>query len=307
MYSPEEELLDERLQSKNLRLFVKRDDMIHPFISGNKWRKLKYQLENARLKEKNHLVSFGGAFSNHLLALAAAAAKYGFKSTGFVRGEQVLPLNNTLFLCREFGMDLVFVSREDYRERKEKLFREHFDSDMNAFFIDEGGRSALAVKGCAELIGELRRPYDYIFAACGTGSTLAGIVSGLSNRESPPSNRESPPSVEGVAVLRNAGFLKKDIREAAECDHPFRLHLDFHQGGYAKAPFPFIQWLQDFHRKHGLLLDPVYTGKMMNAIFQLAEADYFKPDSSILAIHTGGLFGLLGMKDSWNQEKGPAG
>ncbi|QEC53667.1 1-aminocyclopropane-1-carboxylate deaminase [Anseongella ginsenosidimutans] len=297
IYSPEEELADARLQAKGLRLFVKRDDMIHPFISGNKWRKLKYQLENARLKGQDHLVSFGGAYSNHLLALAAAAAKYGFKSTGFVRGEEVQPQNNTLFLCREFGMELIFTSREIYREKKTELFREYFHGNPSACFIDEGGRSPLAIKGCAELIGELTRPYDHIFAACGTGSTLAGIVRGIAAGK-------MTAWAEGIAVLKNASFLENDIRDAANTGHPFRLHLDFHQGGYAKAPRPFISWLQDFHRRHGLLLDPVYTGKMMYAIFRLAEENYFKAGSTLLALHTGGLFGLLGMKEKWG---GPAG
>lgn len=298
IYSPEEELADARLQTKGLRLFIKRDDMIHAFISGNKWRKLKYQLEDARLKGQGHLVSFGGAYSNHLLALAAAAAKYGFKSTGFVRGEEVQPLNNTLFLCREFGMELIFTAREIYREKKAELFKEYFHEDPAAYFIDEGGRSPLAVKGCAELVEELTRPYDHIFAACGTGSTLAGILSGIAAGK-------MTASAEGIAVLKNAAFLEKDIREAANTDHSFRLHLDFHQGGYAKAPPSFISWMQDFHRRHGLLLDPVYTGKMMYAIFRLAEENYFRPGSTLLAIHTGGLFGLLGKKDKWDSP--PAG
>lgn len=290
IYSPEEELQDERLRAKGLRLFVKRDDMIHPFISGNKWRKLKYQLEAARSMNQTQLVSFGGAFSNHLLALAAASAKYGFQSTGFVRGEEIRPLNDTLFLCAEFGMDLIYVSREDYRERKRELYNNHFGNDQGACFIDEGGRAPLAVKGCAELVDELTRSYDHIFTACGTGNTLAGIASGIAARK-------IPAMAEGIAVLKNASFLEEDIREMAGAEHTFRLHLDFHQGGYAKATAALVAWLQNFHQRHGLLLDPVYTGKMMFAIFQLAEQDYFKPGSKLLAIHTGGLFGLLGMKD----------
>lgn len=289
IYSPEEELIDERLQAKDLRLFVKRDDMIHPFISGNKWRKLKYILEDARSRGKSHLVSFGGAWSNHLLALAAASAKFGFKSIGIVRGEAVEPYNNTLFLCREFGMDLAFVSREDYRHRKTELFNELYGGDPNAYFIDEGGRSPQGVRGCAELTDELERIYDHIFVPCGTGTTLAGIVKGLGSGK-------LPSSAEGIAVLKNASFLEKEIRELAETDRPFRLHTDYHQGGYAKMPESFTGWLRDFHRKHGLLLDPVYTGKMFYAIFDLAEKNYFKPGSSILAIHTGGLFGLFGLK-----------
>lgn len=297
IYSPEEELNDERLQSKQVQLFVKREDMIHPFISGNKWRKLKYQLEEADKKGQRHLVSFGGAYSNHLLALAAASAKYDFKSTGFVRGEASPQLNDTLFLCREFGMKLLFLTRQDYRLNKKVVFDEQFGSDKEARFIDEGGRSPLAVKGCAELIGELKRSYDRLFVACGTGTTLAGIISGIAAGKYPQAG--PPPLAEGVAVLKNASFLENDIREAAVTEHPFRLHTRFHQGGYAKTPPAYTQWLHDFHRRHGLLLDPVYTGKMMYAIFALAANDYFPPGSRVLAIHTGGLFGLLGMKDRW--------
>ncbi|HYH56642.1 MAG TPA: pyridoxal-phosphate dependent enzyme [Anseongella sp.] len=289
IHSPVEELPDERLERKQLRLFVKRDDMIHPFISGNKWRKLKYVLENARSEGKSHLVSFGGAYSNHLLALAAASAKFGFRSTGIVRGEAAEPLNHTLFLCREFGMELVFVSREDYRDRKQELFRGRYAGDPQAFFIDEGGRSPEAVKGCAELVSGLSLPCGHIFAACGTGTTLAGIVKGIADGN-------LPATAEGVPVLKNAGFLEKDIRNASGTGRSFRLHLDYHQGGYAKAPEAFIRWLGDFHKRHGLLLDQVYTGKMMYAIFSLAEKDYFKPGSTILAIHTGGLLGLLSRK-----------
>lgn len=294
-YSAEEPLADERMEAKGLRLFVKRDDRIHPFISGNKWRKLKYQLEDARRLKKTHLVSFGGAYSNHLLALAAATARYGFKSTAFVRGEEVNPPNDTLFLCRQFGMELIFVPRTRYRVDKMGLWQEHFGSDPQAYLIDEGGRSPLAVKGCAELVTELASRYDHLFVACGTGTTLAGIVNGIATG----GTGGAPPRAEGVAVLKNAGFLQQDIRDASASDHPFRLHLDFHQGGYAKTPAPFLAWMQEFHKNHGLLLDPVYTGKMMYAIFELASQNYFSPGSRILAIHTGGLFGLLGMRARW--------
>lgn len=296
IYSPEENLIDKRIRAKGLTLSIKRDDMIHPFISGNKWRKLKYQLTDARQQGKSHLVSFGGAYSNHLLALAAAAAKWGFKCTGFVRGEEALPLNDTLFLCRQYGMELIHVSRESYRENKSDLVGQLIPDARGIYLIDEGGRSRLAVKGCAELVPELSRRYDHVFVACGTGTTLAGIAKGISERFGDDFSCQA----EGIAVLKNADFLEKEIRALSEAPYPFRLHLDFHQGGYAKTNPHYLSWLKDFHRQHGLLLDPVYTGKMMYAIFQLAEQDYFQPGSRLLAIHTGGLFGLLGMKDRMN-------
>src|SRR6201996_6917302 len=163
-YSPVHQLQDKLFDEQGLQVFIKRDDLIHPIISGNKWRKLKYLLKEARAEKKTHMVTFGGAYSNHLLATSAAAAKFGFKSTGFVRGEEVN--NDTLFLCRLHGMDLIFTDRESYRD-KEALFDKHFANDHNTFFIDEGGSSALGAKGCSELIDELNETYDHIICACG--------------------------------------------------------------------------------------------------------------------------------------------
>src|ERR1700748_2051784 len=144
-------------------VFIKRDDLVHPIISGNKRRKLKYLLNKAQAENKTHLVTFGGAYSNHLLATAAAAAKFGFKATGIVRGEEVN--NDTLFLCRLHGMNLIFTDRDSYRD-KPALFKLHFANDNNAFFIDEGGASPLGAKGCSELVDELTEAYDHIFCAC---------------------------------------------------------------------------------------------------------------------------------------------
>ena len=178
IFSPVHQIKDKLFDKQGLEVFIKRDDLIHPFISGNKWRKLKYLLRQAQTENKSRLVTFGGAYSNHLLATAAAAAKFGFKSTGIVRGE---PVNNdTLFLCRLHGMDLLFTSRETYRD-KPALFKKYFGDDPEAFFIDEGGASAEGAKGCSELIDELTETYDHIFCACGTGTTAAGIINGINN------------------------------------------------------------------------------------------------------------------------------
>jgi 1-aminocyclopropane-1-carboxylate deaminase len=165
IFSPVQRLSDTLFDDRELKVFIKRDDLIHPLISGNKWRKLKYNLLQAQQENKKHLVTFGGAYSNHLLATAAAAAKFGFTSTGIVRGEMVN--NDTLFLCRLHGMNLLFTDRESYRDKKQ-LFDAYFKDDENAFFIDEGGASALAAKGCSELVDELTETYDHLFCACGT-------------------------------------------------------------------------------------------------------------------------------------------
>src|ERR1700748_2175762 len=160
IYSPVQQIHDKLFDERDLKLFIKRDDLIHPIISGNKWRKLKYLLKRAQAENKNHLVTFGGAYSNHLLATAAAAAKFGFKATGIVRGEAVQ--NDTLFLCRLHGMELLFTDRESYRD-KPALFKKHFAGNPRAFFIDEGGASAEGAKGCSELVDELKDTYAHIF------------------------------------------------------------------------------------------------------------------------------------------------
>ena len=278
-------MFDER----GVSVFIKRDDLIHPFISGNKWRKLKYILKKASADNKTHLVTFGGAFSNHLLATAVAAAKFGFKSTGVVRGEEIE--NDTLFLCRLHGMELFFVDRESYKD-KPALFDRYFADDVNAIFIDEGGSSAEGTRGCAELVDELTETYDHIFCACGTGTTAAGIINGLQKHQ-------LPTEFNAVPVFKNGGFMKDEIDKYLNHPSTYQLHTDYHFGGYAKTNDELINFIKAFVSQTGMLIEPVYTGKMLYAIYDLAEKNHFKPGSKILAIHTGGLIGLLGMKDKF--------
>lgn len=287
IYSPVQQIEHPLFVDKGLQVFMKRDDMIHPVISGNKWRKLKYTLTEARATGKTHLVTFGGAYSNHLLATAAAAAKFGFKSTGFVRGEKVQ--NDTLFLCHLHGMQLIFTDRESYRDKR-ALFSQYFGEDKTAFFIDEGGASAAAARGCAELVAELPQTYDHLFCACGTGTTAAGILNGL---------QHLPTLFHAVPVLKNGEFLIDDIKQYNQHNPIYDLHTQYHFGGYAKTTPELITFISDFIAATGVLIEPVYTGKMMYALFDLAHKDHFKPGSSILAVHTGGLFGLLGMKEKF--------
>jgi 1-aminocyclopropane-1-carboxylate deaminase len=285
--SPIQQIKHPLFKEKGLQVFIKRDDMIHPVISGNKWRKLKYTLANAGDAGKTHLVTFGGAYSNHLLATAAAAAKFGFKSTGFVRGEEVI--NDALFLCRLHGMHLIFTDRESYRN-KQLLFDQHFSNDISAFFIDEGGASAAAAQGCSELVAELPQTYDHIFCACGTGTTAAGILNGL---------QHLPTLFHGVPVLKGGEFIADEIKQYTTHNPIYELHTQYHFGGYAKTTHELIDFIKQFIASTGILIEPVYTGKMMYAMFDLARKDHFKPGSSILAVHTGGLFGLLGMKEKF--------
>ncbi|QJD98271.1 1-aminocyclopropane-1-carboxylate deaminase/D-cysteine desulfhydrase [Mucilaginibacter robiniae] len=275
--------------AQGLNVFIKRDDLIHPLISGNKWRKLKYVLQHARAQRKNHLVTFGGAYSNHLLATAAAAARFGFKATGIVRGEAVS--NDTLFLCRLHGMNLIFVDRDSYRN-KLKLFQEHFWHDEQAYFIDEGGASPLAIQGCSELVAELPQTYHHLFCACGTGTTAAGIITGLQQHH-------LPTHMHAVPVLKNGDFMRQEINAYLTTPADYTLHTDSHFGGYAKTTPELLQFIQQFTASTGILIEPIYTGKMLYALLQLAQQQYFAAGSQILAIHSGGIWGLLGMKDKF--------
>lgn len=284
--SPVQELNEELFRSKDLRLFIKRDDMIHPFVSGNKWRKLKYILEDARKQGKTELVTFGGAYSNHLLATACAGAMHGFTTKGIVRGEEEKELNDTLFLCKLFGMGLIYVSREAYRE-KDILVSAY--TAASSYYIPEGGASSLAVKGCAELTDELDENFTHVFVAAGTATTLSGIARGMAAKY--PSCK-----VEGIASLKASDYLEKQVEKFAPGLSNWKIHHGFTQG-YAKADPALLNWVAAFTARTGILLDPVYTGPAMHAIYVLAGQDYFVPKSRILMIHTGGLLGMLGYRE----------
>lgn len=287
IYSPEEQLHDPLFTEKGISVFIKRDDMIHPFISGNKWRKLKYNILQAQAENKDHLVTFGGVWSNHLLATACASAKYGMKSTAFVRGEDVR--SDVLTLCRIFGMQLLFTERTAYRD-KENLYNKKFADDANAIFIDEGGAGNNAMRGCAEIIAELKKPYDHVFCAAGTGTTFAGLIKGLQEAH-------LNTQCHCVPVLKGADFLKEEINAYFDRPPMYSFHDEYSFGGYAKTTNELLKFISYFASGTGILLDPVYTGKMMFALYDLARKDHFPKGSTILAVHTGGLFGLLGMKE----------
>ncbi|MEO3404575.1 pyridoxal-phosphate dependent enzyme [Mucilaginibacter sp. CAU 1740] len=290
IFSPIQPINNQLFDAKGVKVFIKRDDLIHPMISGNKWRKLKYVLKKAQDQGKTHLVTFGGAYSNHLLATAAAAAKFGFKSTGIVRGEQVD--NDTLFLCRLHGMQLQFTDRDSYRD-KSALFNQFFGHDEQAFFIDEGGASAEGASGCSELVDELTETYDHIFCACGTGTTAAGIINGLSSHQ-------LKTKFNAVPVFKNGGFIRDEINRFLTAPADYNVLTDYHFGGYGKANDELINFIKKFVAETGILIEPVYTGKMLYALYDQIEKGAFDPGSKILAIHSGGIWGLLGMKEKFN-------
>lgn len=285
IHSPVQQLKHPILQ----QLWIKRDDLIDPYISGNKWRKLKYLLSKALTENKHHLVTFGGAYSNHLLATAAAASRAGLKSTAFVRGETVK--NEMLMLCQLFGMTLLFVDRTSYKD-KNSLFKQHFGDDPNALFIDEGGASAEAVTGCAEIIAELPTDIDHIFCAAGTGTTAAGLLKGIHDRG-------LKTRLHVVPALKGGEFIAEEIFNYLGHTNQLILHTGYHFGGYAKTKPELIDFMKGFVSSQGILIDPVYTAKMMYAIDDLSKKDYFRKEDKIMAIHTGGLMGILGMKDKF--------
>jgi 1-aminocyclopropane-1-carboxylate deaminase len=288
-FSPVQPIKNKLFDAIGVNVFVKRDDLIHPIISGNKWRKLKYTLKKAVTQNRTHLVTFGGAYSNHLLATSAAAAQFGLKSTGIVRGEQVE--NDMLFLCRLHGMKLIFADRERYRD-KQTLFNQYFANNQDSFFIEEGAASIEGAKGCSEIIAELPETYDHIFCACGTGTTAAGIINGINDAN-------LPTLFNGIPVLKNGAFLRTEIEQYLNTSYLFKLHTDYHFGGYGKTTPELITFIKQFVADTGILIDPVYTGKMFFAIYDLAAKNYFKPGDNILAIHSGGMWGILGMKDKF--------
>jgi len=194
-------------------------------------------------------------------------------------------------LCRLHGMNLIFTDRDSYRD-KPALFRKYFADNAEAFFIDEGGASAEGAKGCSELVDELTETYDHIFCASGTGTTAAGIINGLQNHG-------LNAQFHAVLVLKNGGFIKDEIDKFLISPANYHLHTGYHFGGYAKTDDRLIEFIKQFVADTGILIEPVYTGKMLYAIYDLAASDYFKPGSRILAIHSGGIWGLLGMKDKF--------
>lgn len=274
----------------NLRVWIKRDDLIDPFISGNKWRKLKYILDEAERNHKNHLVTFGGAYSNHLVATAAACARKGLKSTAFVRGETVE--NEMLLCCKLYGMSLIFTDRFNYKH-KTLLFEQHFGENQDAFFVDEGGAGLNAVKGCAEIIGELHAETAHLFCAAGTGTTAAGLLKGIQERG-------LKTKLHVVPVLKGAGFIADEIMAYTGADERLVLHNGYHFGGYAKTQSTLIEFMKQFIASTGIMIDPVYTAKMFYALQDLQQGDYFKSDEPVVALHTGGLLGLLGMKEKFH-------
>ncbi|PTX58718.1 1-aminocyclopropane-1-carboxylate deaminase [Kordia periserrulae] len=276
------------------RLFVKREDLIHPFVSGNKFRKLKYNLAEAKTQQHTTLLTFGGAFSNHIAAVAAAGKLNGFQTIGVIRGEEVrtkIDNNPTLKFAQQNGMRLHFVSREAYRTKTSKAFTTQLNRTFGRFYtIPEGGTNSLAVKGCAEIITENEQDFDIICCAVGTGGTIAGITNGAFPHQ----------KVLGFPALKG-DFLQKDIAKLTNKTN-WELMTKYHFGGYGKVTDELIAFINQFKQQTSIPLDPIYTGKMLFGIIDLMKNGYFGKQNRILAIHSGGLQGIAGMNQKLQQK-----
>ena len=275
------------INNKGINLHLKREDAIHSFVSGNKYRKLKYNLIEAEKSGFNTLLTFGGAFSNHIAAVASVGQIMGFKTVGVIRGHELkdgVNSNATLSFSQQCGMQFKFIFRELYREKTSQCFIENLKTEFGNFYlIPEGGTNSLAIKGCEEILNEADAFYNYICCPVGTGGTISGLINC-----SKPSQQ-----VLGFPALKG-DFLQQDISKFALKTN-WELKTDYHFGGYAKINAELIAFINQFKQEHHISLDPVYTGKMMFGIFDLIEKDYFPKGANILAIHTGGLQGIEGM------------
>lgn len=286
--SPLELLHDNIFEKHGVNVYVKRDDLIHPEISGNKWRKLKYNIIEAKNKNKNLLISFGGAYSNHIYALAKAGEVFGLETLGIIRGEYD-PLNPTIQFAKHCGMKLQFVSRIEYKKRYNIDYLTQLNETYpNSVIIPEGGTNPLALTGFKELIQEIpKEKADFIISPCGSGGTTAGLLAHSYDKQ----------IIISIPVLKDSEYLKHNIIElVGNNKHQLEFFDNYHQGGYGKINKKLLDFIEHFNNKHNILLEPIYSGKMFMAFYDLLEKGHFKPGSSITLLHTGGLQGLNGMK-----------
>lgn len=281
--SPLIELDDPRFTRHGVRLYLKRDDLIHPQLRGNKWRKLSLNLTAAREQGFTRLLTFGGAFSNHLSATAAAGALFGFDTVGVVRGEEHRPLNPTLFSAVDHGMTLTYLDRETYRRAMDPpVLRELRERFGRCYVLPEGGSNPLAVQGCTQVPAEIDVKFDVIACACGTGGTLAGIAGGL---------RPGQHAI-GFSALKGGSFLEDDVSRLQRAtfgaaSNNWTIEADFHFGGFARRTAELDAFVDDFGTRRGLVLDWVYVAKMLYGLLTLTERGRFAPGTTIVAVITG--------------------
>ena len=275
------------LKEKNTRVSVLRLDKIHPIVSGNKWFKLKYYIEDAKVRKKDHVVTFGGAYSNHIIATAAAGKLYGFRTSGIIRGERPAKLSHTLLLAKEYDMQLMFVTREEYRNKK--IPKEIEDVSEEVYLINEGGYGQLGAKGAAEILDHCNKEnFSHIACAVGTSTMMAGLIKASLPRQ----------EIIGIAVVKDETGLKDELislLSLKEKEKKFQLVTDYHFGGYARHKPGLINFMNEFYKTTSIATDFVYTGKLFFAIEDMIGRNLFPDHSNILIIHSGGLQGNLSL------------
>lgn len=292
--TPLQEIRDPLITPFGVRLYVKRLDLNHPHISGNKLYKLKYNIEEMRAQGKSTMLTFGGAYSNHIAATAAAGKEQGFGTIGIIRGDEHEEgkKNRTLEFAAECGMRLHFISRTDYRRKAEEDFiNELHDRFGDFYLVSEGGSNVLGVKGCMEIVNEIDIPFDYICTSCGTGATMAGLVLSLKEKQ----------QAIGFSSLKGGEFLEEEVRRFVnEIDktadrHNWWINHDYHFGRYAKVTKELERFINNFYSVNHIPLDHVYTGKMMFGLYDMIRTGFFVPGEVVVALHTGGMQGSKGI------------
>jgi len=299
--SPLQRIPIKEFNEKNVELYIKRDDLIHSEVSGNKWRKLKLNIEQARFKGKNKIITFGGAYSNHIAATAKAAEIYGFESIGIIRGEDADFNNRTLSFARSCGMKLITVSRSEYRNSDTWDYKESLkEKFQNFYLIPQGGENFYGINGCIEIINEIETEInpDVIYVSCGTATTISGMILGNKNHR----------KIMGVSALKGGHFLLENMRknlmdvysdeETVEyAMERVTLLTDYHFGGFARVNETLIDFMREFYQLTGIKLDPIYTAKTAYAMLKKVREKHNKKPEKWVLIHTGGLQGILGIEE----------
>lgn len=290
--TPVEEIIDPLIKDSGVRLLIKREDLNHPFLSGNKWHKLKYNLVAACEEGFDTILTFGGAYSNNVYAVAAAGKLFGFNTIGVIRGYERLPLNPTLSFAVDSGMKIHYIDKESYRKRNSETFANSLKDKYGKFYIiPEGGTNICGVKGAGDILLNVTEKHDYVCCACGTGGTLAGLITALDGKK----------QLLGFSVLKGGEFLNEDVeilvyQSSGNQYNNWYINLDYHFGGYEKINLELIQFIKKFEIINNIPIEPIYTGKLFYGIYELIRTGYFERGKTILAIHTGGLQGLAGMR-----------
>lgn len=280
--------------------WIKRDDLIDPIVSGNKWRKLKYNVEKVQHQKSKGILTFGGAFSNHLVATAKACQLNGLKSVGIVRGDELTSeSNDTLKLCAEFGMDLHFVSRSDYKKRNENDYIYQLRDQFSQFFIvPEGGANFYGAIGCQEILQETPNEFDHIYLAGGTGTTAVGVLSGVPEKTKVHLVSALKGDFLAGEVLKGLQKLSYNEAESTSSYKQLILNTSNHFDGYGKVNQELLNFINEFYKQTKIPLDPIYTGKAMYAMMQDYKAGLISNKENCLFIHTGGLQGAK----KWSNE-----